>query len=67
MLILYLLLAYAAAFYVLRTVYIDQGMLTINDLLIFCLAPFSFVPIIAIYLLSHVVDLETVLFTNKNK
>lgn len=67
MLLIYLLIVYIAGIYTLRTIYIEEGGVTIGDALMFILAPFSFVPVLFSYILSHIVDLDDFLFTRKDK
>lgn len=61
-LIIYLLLAYAIGFaFMVMTISKDE-VLTVGDLLMFLLAPFTMVPILFVQLLSNLFDLDTVIY-----
>jgi hypothetical protein len=61
-LIIYLLLTYAMGFaFMVMTISKDE-MLTVGDLLMFILAPFTMVPILFVQLISNLFDLDTVIY-----
>jgi hypothetical protein len=61
-LIIYLLLTYAMGFaFMVMTISKDE-MLTVGDLLMFILAPFTMVPILFVQLVSNLFDLDTVIY-----
>lgn len=58
----YLIICYTVALTIMLMTFTEEGKITINDLLMFVIAPFSVVPVILIHLLSHLVELDTVVF-----
>lgn len=61
-LIIYLLLTYAMGFaFMVMTISKDE-MLTVGDLLMFILAPFTMVPILFVQLISNLFDLDAVIY-----
>lgn len=61
-LIIYLLLTYAMGFAFMVMTVSKDGMLTVGDLLMFILAPFTMVPILFVQLVSNLFDLDTVIY-----
>ena len=50
----------AGAFFMIRT-YVEEGFLKVNDVVMLIVAPFAVVPVLAIHIVSHFVDLERVI------
>lgn len=61
-LIIYLLLTYAMGFAFMVMTVSKDGMLTVGDLLMFILAPFTMVPILFVQLISNLFDLDAVIY-----
>lgn len=58
----YLSLSYLAGIGFLLMVFSKDRQVTVADLLILALSPFSMVPILAVQLVSSIIDLDTVVF-----
>lgn len=60
-LFIYLSLCYMIAGFVEIATYMEEGQLTVKDLLMFILAPFSMIPVVFVHLISHFIDLDKVI------
>ena len=59
---IYICLSYLAGIGFLLMVFSKERQLSVGDLLILVLSPFSMVPIIAVQLVSALIDLDTIVF-----